>query len=83
MTKYKIIFDGDVMDEVFDTREEAEDYALELCSCARVGAEILNMSNPGEYAYDEDSYEDADYEIVEEEQAPTNHKRNTPRHEKR
>ncbi|MFR5648781.1 MAG: hypothetical protein ACLUDM_02835 [[Eubacterium] siraeum] len=65
MEKYKIIFDGEEQDEVFDTEEAAEEYALYLCSCTREGAEILHMSNPGDYDYDEDSFEDPDYEIVE------------------
>ena len=65
MAKYKIIFDGEEQDEVFCTEEAAEDYALYLCSCSRDGAEILHMSNPGDYDYDEDSFEDSEYEIVE------------------
>ena len=64
MSKYKVIFNDEEMDAVFDTEEEAEEYALYLSSCAREGAEILHMSNPGDY--DEDDY-DAEYEIVEEE----------------
>lgn len=65
MAKYKIVFDGDEEDEIFESEEEAEEYALYLCSCARTGAEILNLSNPGDYYYDEDGFEDPDYEIVE------------------
>lgn len=65
MAKYKIIFDGEEQDEVFNTEEAAEEYALYLCSCTREGAEILHMSNPGDYDYDEDSFEDPEYEIVE------------------
>jgi len=60
--KYKVSFDGDFEDEIFDTEEEAEDYALYLSSCAKEGAEILHMSNPGDY--DADDYDDY-YEIVE------------------
>lgn len=65
MSKYKVIFNEEEQDEVFDTEEEAEEYASYLCSCARTGAETLNLSNPGDYDYDEDSYEDPEYEIVE------------------
>ena len=65
MTTYKIIFYGETQDEVFDTEEAAEDYALYLCSCAQTGAEILHLSNPGDYEYDEDEYEDPEYEIIE------------------
>ena len=66
MSKYRIIFDGDMQDEVFDSYEAAEEYALYLVSCTRTGAEILNLSNPGDYPYDEDTFEDPEYEIVEE-----------------
>lgn len=65
MEKYKVIFDGEEEDFIFDSREEAEEHALYLCSCTRDGAEILHMSNPGDYDYDEDEYEDPEYEIVE------------------
>ena len=65
MAQYKIFIDGEEWDDVFDSEEEAEEYARYLCSCDREGAEILNLSNPGDYDYDEDSYEYPDYEIVE------------------
>ena len=59
---YKIIFNGEEQDEIFDTYDAAEEFASYLCSCSRTGAEILHMSNPGDY--DEDDY-DCDYEIIE------------------
>lgn len=62
MAKYKIFMSGELEDEVFDTEEEAEEHAMYLASCARYGAEILHMSNPGDY--DEDDYDD-EYEIIE------------------
>lgn len=65
MSKYKIIFDGQEEDDIFDTEEAAEEYADYLVSCTREGAEILHMSNPGDYDYDEDDFEDPEYEIVE------------------
>ena len=65
MSKYKIIFDGEEEDDNFDTEEAAEEYADYLVSCTREGAEILHMSNPGDYDYDEDDFEDPEYEIVE------------------
>lgn len=61
MAKYKVLFNDELEDEVFDTEEEAEEHALYLVSCTKLGAEILHMSNPGDY--DEDDYE-ADYEII-------------------
>jgi len=66
MTIFKVIFDGEEQDDVFKNEEDAEEYALYLRSCSRTGAEILHMSNPGDYDYDEDTYEDPDYEIIEE-----------------
>ena len=63
MSKYKVLFNGDMEDDVFDTEEAAERYAEYLCSCSSTGAEILHMSNPGDYA--EDDYVDDEYEIIE------------------
>ena len=63
MPKYRIIFQGDPQDELYDTYEDAEEAALYLCSCSDLGAEILHLSNPGDYDYDED--EEYEYEIEE------------------
>ena len=63
MTKYKIIFEGEEQDEVFDTYEEAQDHALYLASCYHRGGEILELSNPGDYPYDPE--DEPDYEIIE------------------
>lgn len=65
MSKYKIIFNGEERDEIFDTEEAAEEHALYLSSCTRTGAEILHMSNPGDYDYDEDNFDDPEYEIID------------------
>lgn len=65
MAKYKIRFEGEMEDDIFESEEDAEEYALYLCSCSELGAETLHMSNPGDYDYDEDSWEDPDYEIIE------------------
>lgn len=62
MSKYRVLFNDEYDDEIFDTEEDAEEHALYLSSCAKLGAEILHMSNPGDY--DEDDYE-IDYEIEE------------------
>lgn len=51
-------------DAIFDTEEEAEAAGLEACSNTRAGADILNLSNPGDYPEDGDSIE-VDYEIIE------------------
>ena len=68
MPRYKIIMqypDGvnEEQDEFFETEESAEEYANYLVSCSQVGAEILNLSNPGDYPLDD--YEDPDFEIIE------------------
>ena len=69
MPKYRIrwVDDGVVEDDVFDTVEAAEETAIYYQSCQQEGAEILNMSNPGDYPYDEDTFEPSDFEIIEEE----------------
>lgn len=64
MAKYKIIFNGEEQDEVFDTYEEAEDYAHDLVGAYHEGGEILELSNPGDYPYDPEV--EPDYEIIEE-----------------
>lgn len=67
MPKYKIVMqfsDGtSEEDDFFDSEEEAIAYAGYLVGCSQDGAEILNLSNPGDYPLDD--YEDPDYEIIE------------------
>jgi len=70
MAKYRVLMkysDGteELDDEVFDTEKEAEDYGCYLIGCCREGAEIMNLSNPGDYPLDD--YEDPDFEVVEDE----------------
>ena len=64
MAKYKVVYNGEEDDTILDSYEAAEEYGLYLASCEREGAEILHMSNPGDY--DEDDYDDdPDIEIIE------------------
>ena len=66
MFKIKLMYsDGNTeeLDGVFDTEDEAEEYALESISEYHSGGEILNMSNPGDYPLDEE--DDVDYEVIE------------------
>lgn len=68
MPKYKIVMqysDGtsEEEDDIFDSKEAAEEYACYLVGCCSDGAETLNLSNPGDYPIDE--YEAPDYEIIE------------------
>ncbi len=67
MPIYKVFIDGEEMDsdEVFHTEEEAEAYGLECLGNMRVGAEIFHMSNPGDYDFDENYYDNLDFEIIE------------------
>lgn len=41
--------DTEIPEEEFDDIGEAEDFATEWISDWRVGAEVLNMSNPGDW----------------------------------
>ncbi len=69
MSKYRVLMhysDGtDELDDefAFDTEEEAEEYGGYLVGCTRTGAEMMNLSNPGDYPLDD--YEDPDYEVIE------------------
>lgn len=61
MPKYQVIFEGEEEGEPYDTYEEAEEAALNMCSDMRTGRGNLAANNPYEYSYDEDE----EYEIVE------------------
>jgi hypothetical protein len=50
-------------DELFETQEAAYEYGLYMCSCFHEGAEILNLSNPGDYPLEESG--DIDFEVIE------------------
>ena len=69
---YEIHFpDGEVMDsrdtdEFFDSEDEANDAALYALSCAKVGAETLHLSNPGDYPDPDAHIEDTEIIICEE-----------------
>lgn len=54
MFKLKIFEDGfeEYEDEVFETEAEAQECMDTIMSDCRAGAEVLNMSNPGDYPYD-------------------------------
>lgn len=65
MSKYKVVYAGEEQDEIFDTEDEAEKYAWYLQSCEETGAEMFHLSNPGDYEYDEETFEPAVYEIIE------------------
>lgn len=55
--KYRVVYhypDGEegYEEDLFDTEEEAREAGDYGCSCYALGAEILNMSNPGDYPLD-------------------------------
>lgn len=72
MAKYKIIYhwsDGtededDNYGEYYSSEEIANDEGLYGLSCRRQGAEILELSNPGDYPFDEDDFDDDTFEVV-------------------
>lgn len=68
MPKYKVILyfpDGTEQEseDTFDTEEEAHEYGLYECSSYKTGAEILHMSNPGDYPLEDG--DEMDYEVIE------------------
>ncbi|MBR5677404.1 MAG: hypothetical protein IKX20_04625 [Paludibacteraceae bacterium] len=73
MGKYQIVFHWtDGTDEVddndgayYDSEEEAEETALYYLSCCKQGAETLEMSNPGDYPYNEEDFEDDEFDVEE------------------
>ena len=70
MSKFRVTVtypDGyeEILEDLFDSEEEAREAALYAISCWDVGAETLHMSNPGDYEYDPEAVNDADYEIEE------------------
>ena len=62
MKKYRVLVNGEPEDEIYDTYDEAEDAALYLRSCSSEGAEILFLSNPGDYEEEEDEIEIEEFE---------------------
>ena len=72
MAKYKIIFhlsDGtededDNYGSYYNSKNEAEEAGLYGLGCRELGGEILEMSNPGDYPFDEGDYENDTFEVV-------------------
>lgn len=63
---FKVSWEDDDMDDddpVFETWAEADQYALDQIGNVHTGAEVLHLSNPGDYAEGDDA--DPEYEIVE------------------
>lgn len=53
----------EIDDEVCSTREEALQYGEYLVSCSSTGAEILHLSNPGDYPLDKSC--DVSFDVIE------------------
>ena len=51
-----------IAEKITNDYDKAEEAALQALSDMRAGAEILNMSNPGDYPFDEDDF-NPDYRI--------------------
>lgn len=73
MSKYKVIYhwsDGAVEEDdnygqYWSSEDEADEAGLYGLSCAKQGGAILEMSNPGDYPFNESDYEDDWFEVVE------------------
>ena len=73
MSKYMVIYHyADGTDEeddnygaYWDSEEDAKEAGLYGLSCYKLGGEILEMSNPGDYPFDESDYIYNDFEVVE------------------
>ena len=70
MSKYAVTIhfpdgDHDLYGERFSSYREAQEAALEAIGAWNTGSEILNMSNPGDYPYDENDMDDVDFDIDE------------------
>ena len=62
MGKYQVLIDWKLRDRIFDTEEDAEEYALYMCNCIREDAENKSLSDPEEYPFEE--IPEPEYEIV-------------------
>lgn len=68
MAKYRVDLhypDGEVVEDedLFSSEEEAFEHGEYLCGCSSLGAEILNLSNPGDHPFNEE--EDIQIEVIE------------------
>ena len=61
---FKIVFDGYMDDDKYDTYEEAEEAAYTMVDEFNAGASNLYNSNPGDYL-EEAGDETCDFEIIE------------------
>lgn len=69
MSKYKVTIhfpDEDLeLEDLYDTEDEAIEAAQQAISDCETGAETLNWSNPGDYEYNEEDFDDVEYDIDE------------------
>jgi hypothetical protein len=52
------------LDETFETEAEANAFGLNACGDYMTGAEVLHMSNPGDYPLNEDN-DRVDFDVIE------------------
>ena len=62
MGKYQVLIDCELKNEVFDSYEEAEEYALYLRRIEREKAEALYLQNPEKYPIE--YFSESNYEII-------------------
>ena len=65
---YKVVLhysDGTIEEEeeIFESEAVAKEHGSYMCACVDEGAEILNMSNPGDYPLEDACT--AEYEVIE------------------
>lgn len=68
MSKYKVLIlyqDGTEEEDeyVYDTYEEAHERGCDILTDFATGAEVLNMSNPGDYPME--LMEDPDFQVIQ------------------
>ena len=67
MARYKVLIhysDGssEEEDKIFTSITDAEEYGSYMCSCCSEGAEIMELSNPGDYPLEDAA--SAEYEVI-------------------
>ena len=65
MSIYKIVFEGETLNETFSTRDEAKQYAAELGQMARLGADFLQLVKTNGREMDCAGLDDVRFEIIE------------------
>jgi len=70
MSIYKIVFEGETLNETFSTREEAKQYAAELGEMALLGADFLQLVKTNGQKTGCAGLDDVRFEIIEVQEQP-------------